>query len=253
MANKMGKDKTIQSVARSLDLLKAISEADSGLGVSEAADLLGIAAPSAHALLNTLVQKGLVEKSGLRYCLGLEAFHLYQRHCLTAGHRHIRAVMLALAAEYPGSTINYTVVRHNTLLVMFRVTPEWPDIVQEHNWLHYDIYFNLSGMLYMALLPKEEAFALRQNYSFAQQGAHLWGDFSAYETELQRLRQQGYASRRYPLENTFRLAVPVQRDRIALAGVLGLSWRLPAGRALPSPEKEEQMLHGIRRTLQGSP
>lgn len=247
---KMRKEKTVQSVARSLDLLKAISESGSGVGVGEAADLLGITSPSAHALLNTLVQKGLVEKSGLRYCLGMEACHLYQRYCQTAGHRQVKEVMLALAAEYSGSTVNYTVVRHSTLLVMFRITPEWPEIIQAHNSLHYDIYFNLSGMLCMALLPKEEAYALRQNYSFAQQGQNLWGDYAGYEAELERLRGQSYASRRYPLENTFRLAVPVQRDRIALAGVLGLSWKLPANRALPTPEKEEQMLHSIRHKLQ---
>jgi DNA-binding IclR family transcriptional regulator len=50
----------VQSVTRAIDILRALAGAGRGLGVTELADRLGVAKPTAHALLRTLEAGGLV-------------------------------------------------------------------------------------------------------------------------------------------------------------------------------------------------
>lgn len=62
----------IQSVARAIDILRALAAAPRGLGVTEVAEHLGVAKPTAFALLKTLEQGGLVDQDHvtLKYRLG---------------------------------------------------------------------------------------------------------------------------------------------------------------------------------------
>ncbi len=62
----------VQSVARAVDILRALAGAPRGLGVTEVADRLGVAKPTAHALLRTLEQGGLVGQDHVtnKYRLG---------------------------------------------------------------------------------------------------------------------------------------------------------------------------------------
>jgi DNA-binding IclR family transcriptional regulator len=59
-------------VARAVDILRALAGAPRGLGVTEVADRLGVAKPTAYALLRTLEQGGLVGQDHVttKYRLG---------------------------------------------------------------------------------------------------------------------------------------------------------------------------------------
>ena len=46
----------VQSVGRAVEILRALAGAARGLGVTEVADRLGVAKPTAYALLKTLEQ-----------------------------------------------------------------------------------------------------------------------------------------------------------------------------------------------------
>jgi DNA-binding IclR family transcriptional regulator len=52
----------VQSVTRAVDLLRALADARRGLGVTEAGARIGVAKPTAHALLRTLEAGGLVNQ-----------------------------------------------------------------------------------------------------------------------------------------------------------------------------------------------
>lgn len=52
----------VQSVSRSIEILRAIAGAGRGLGVTEVADRVGVAKPTAHALLRTLESEQLVSQ-----------------------------------------------------------------------------------------------------------------------------------------------------------------------------------------------
>jgi DNA-binding IclR family transcriptional regulator len=62
----------VQSVARAIEVLRALASAGRGLGVTEVADRLGVAKPTAYALLRTLEQGQLVSQDRItgKYRLG---------------------------------------------------------------------------------------------------------------------------------------------------------------------------------------
>src|ERR1051326_761191 len=63
---------TVQSVARAVDILRALAGGGRGLGVTEVAERIGVAKPTAYALLRTLESGGLVSQDHEtgRYRLG---------------------------------------------------------------------------------------------------------------------------------------------------------------------------------------
>jgi DNA-binding IclR family transcriptional regulator len=62
----------VQSVSRAIEVLRALAGAPRGLGVTEVAERLGVAKPTAYALLKTLEQGGLVGQDHVtnKYRLG---------------------------------------------------------------------------------------------------------------------------------------------------------------------------------------
>jgi DNA-binding IclR family transcriptional regulator len=62
----------VQSVARSIEIMRALAGATRGLGVTEVADRLGVAKPTAHALLRTLEAEQIVSQDRVtgKYKLG---------------------------------------------------------------------------------------------------------------------------------------------------------------------------------------
>lgn len=233
----MKKEKKIQSVLRSLDLLKALSENESGMGVGTAAELLGITAPAAHCLLHTLQSRGFVEKRGTNYQLGGEIVSLHNQYINTARLKKVKGLMLSLAEEYPESTINYTEVKSSQLMTILRITPQWPSLVQTLNSTQYNIYVNLTGMLFAALLPQEDTYKLRQFYSFERLGAPKWKTLKAYEEYIDKIKVDGYVFCNYPEENVFRTAVPIINSHKNLLGVLGLSIHIPHEKSCPNAKE----------------
>lgn len=67
----MADQPTVQSVARSFDVLEALAAADRELTLGEVAAAAGLAAPTAHRLLRTMQARGYVHQSADRlYSLG---------------------------------------------------------------------------------------------------------------------------------------------------------------------------------------
>ena len=246
----MEKEKKVQSVLRSLDLLKALSENESGLGVGAAAELLGVTAPAAHCLLRTLQSRGFVEKRGMSYQLGGEIVELHNRYINTARLKKIKDLMLSLEKEYPDPTLNYTELRSNQLLTLLRLTPQWPSLVQTLNSTQYDIYNNLTGMVCAAFLPAEESYHLRQSYSFERLGAPHWKTPEAYEEQIARIRKDGYVFRNYLQENVYRAAVPVMNNHKYLVGALGVSIRYPRNESCPDEKAGKAIAESILRKVE---
>ena len=75
-----GERGTVQSVERAFELLEILADADGPLPLVEIAESSGLAAPTAHRLLKTLLALGYVRQEGSRaYALGPALMHLGQR------------------------------------------------------------------------------------------------------------------------------------------------------------------------------
>ncbi len=243
----MKTEKKVQSVIRSLDLLKALSESEYGMGVGMAAEILGVTSPAAHCLLRTLQSRGFVEKRGASYYLGGEVISLHNQYTSTVRMKRVKEVMLALTKEYPQATVNYTEVKGNHLMTVFRIIPEWPELIQTINSPGFNIYANLSGMVCAALLAEGDAFSLRQTYPFEQYGAAIWKTPEAYEKNIEKIRKDGFVFRNYTNENTFRAAVPVMNENKSLSGALGISIRYPSGTPCPNAKEGRAIVEHVAK------
>ncbi|MFD0389237.1 helix-turn-helix domain-containing protein [Tistrella bauzanensis] len=61
---------SVQAVTRALDLLRILAETPGGIGLSPAARKAGLAASTAHRLLNTLAARGWASFDALTICGG---------------------------------------------------------------------------------------------------------------------------------------------------------------------------------------
>src|SRR5437763_9502503 len=70
--NKLKGGLMVQSVQRAVRILQHLAAAGPGLGVTDLAERIGIAKPTAHALLRTLEAEGLVihDRQSGKYALG---------------------------------------------------------------------------------------------------------------------------------------------------------------------------------------
>lgn len=76
----MAEPHSVQSVARTLDVLEVLAESDGPLPLAEVARRAGLAAPTAHRLLRTLQSRGYAQQSQTReYRLGSALIGLGQR------------------------------------------------------------------------------------------------------------------------------------------------------------------------------
>lgn len=110
---------TIQKIGPLLDLF-TVERPD--WGVSEAADALGLPRSSAHALMTSLVETGLLTTSGRgRYRLGWRIVELYETMRAGADLRTYAAPVLRLLNEQTGETTNLAVLDRGEVLYLDKV------------------------------------------------------------------------------------------------------------------------------------
>ena len=93
---------SLSSVQNALRVLRALSEVERGLGVTELASRLGIAKSTCHRLLSTLAADGFVQQhDNGRYALGLALWELGSR---VVGRLELREVAHPILEELRNST-----------------------------------------------------------------------------------------------------------------------------------------------------
>jgi DNA-binding IclR family transcriptional regulator len=203
----------IQSVSRAIDILEAVAGAEAGLRLSEIADATGLKANTAHNLAGTLVQRGYVEKvDGPLYRLGPAAARLSERSSrsgfVAAGAEALREAV----QQAPQATWVLSERMGGQIVVVLRMSPDRPGVLQRPQGTTFHPYANASGLALMAFLPEGEVLALREQHPFYEFGAHLWGTIGELNEFLDDVRDRGYAVPPFPDQAGFRAAAPV-RDR----------------------------------------
>src|SRR5438132_2683110 len=108
----------LSSVANSLRLIKAFSEDEYEIGISDLAKRLGLAKSTVHRLASTLLEEGMLEQNAQdgKYRLGLALFEVgslvRRKMDFTAEARpFLRALM-----EKTGETVHLAVLDHGSVL-----------------------------------------------------------------------------------------------------------------------------------------
>jgi DNA-binding IclR family transcriptional regulator len=237
--------KYVQSVIRSLDILHLLSEADEGLGVNDVATALDVANPTAHSLLQTLALRGFAKQHGTRYFLGGEVIQLFENYVTRNPLIGVKEGMQELAKEFPEAIIGFSELQSNEIAIRFRISPDWPGIIQTPIKTRYSLYFNLSAMVMLAFLPKNISHKLRQTQSFDEFGKAYWKNIKQYEKVLEQIKKDVYLKMLGSDNLALRIAAPVWNHKHNLAGVLAISILWDDESHKISAAKQKQLLKSL--------
>ncbi|MFP4029882.1 MAG: IclR family transcriptional regulator [Candidatus Brocadiia bacterium] len=220
----MSAQKIIQSVSRAIDILECIAESESGLRLNEIASVTGLKKNTAHTLVQTLVARGYVEKTGAPlYRLGAAVADMGGRFSEGKLFTQCERVMLQCQETQPRATWVVSRRAGGDIAVILRMSPDRPGVMQRPQGATFHPYSNASGLALMAFLPEEETQSLREHYPFYEFGAHLWDSPANFQEYLQDVQNKGYAVPPFPDQKSFRVAVPLPDDQDNVVAALGAS------------------------------
>jgi len=241
----MTQKKYVQSVIRGLDILRLLSEADEGLGVNDVAAALNVANPTAHSLLQTLTLRGFAKQYGTRYFLGGEVVNLFENYVTRNPIIRVKEGMQKLAKEFPQAIIGFSELQSDEIAVRFRISPDWPGMIQTPIKNRYSLYFNLSAMVLLAFLPKNISHKLRQAESFDEFGKVHWESLRKFDAHLEQIRKDGYLEMLGSDNLALRIAAPIWNHKHNLAGILAISIVWNDESEKPSATEQKQLLKSL--------
>lgn len=105
-------DEAVTSVGKALALLEVFAGSEDALGVSEVARRAGLPKSTAYRLLAVLEEWGLLEREGVRYCLGRRLFEWgnWVRDCWPRSLRDIALPYMADLFERTHETVHLAVL-----------------------------------------------------------------------------------------------------------------------------------------------
>lgn len=219
---------TVQSVERSLAILRHIAEAEDGLGLQPLAAAVGLKPTTVHNLARTLLTAGFLSqtRAPVRYRLGPalgELTALQQRSALL---RAAAESLRRLARELPHATLTFSQLRGTEVCVALRLSPQQPGVLERPAHRTLSPYSSASSVAVLAFGTDDTAAACRRVYPFEEYGRPRWASRLQLDKALAQARQLGYVQ--FTDSELLLLAVPVQPAGGELAGLLGVA--VPLGR-----------------------
>jgi DNA-binding IclR family transcriptional regulator len=185
----------VQSVERTLDILEALVELGSEVGLVEISQAVSLPLATVHRLLGTLIQRGYVKQNrqNRKYALGFRALQMgsdmRQRFSLRLEARPFLQRLMQrcgesanLAVLDDGEIVYIDQAQSSRILRMF---------TQIGNRL--PSHSTGSGKVMLAFSPPEMVDGVLRRYGLAARTPHTIVDMEAFRSELDRIRAQGYS------------------------------------------------------------
>ncbi len=199
----------VQSVARALDVLEALVEADKPLGVGEVAALTRLPQGTAHRLLQSLQQRGYVRRDGSRkYTLGTATVRL-ANGAQRALARSARPYLAELV-ELSGETANLAVREGDDVVYIAQVSSPHTLRMFAEVGRHVPPHSTAVGKVLLAALPRDQALGIVRRAGLAPRTPTTITDLAGFAAELDLVATQGWAADEEEQESGVRcVAVPV--------------------------------------------
>lgn len=231
---------TLGSVGNAARVLKAFTPNEREWGVTDLARRLGIAKSTAHRLLATLTDEGLLEQDPTtgRYRLGLVVFDMAAAAQSVDLHEAVLAPMTELRNR-TGETVQVAVLDGREVVYVERLdSPNTLRLfieVGRRNSAHS----TGCGKALLAFLPPDQLERVLRNWKLTEKTVHTITDLSVLRADLAEARRRGYAvNRRESEAGIISVAAPI-RD-VSGRTVAAISVAGPAERLEPHELKLAQ-------------
>lgn len=150
----------VQSVERALDILSVFSMEHPSLGLSEISRTLGLAKPTAHALINTMKNRGFLDQDPVtkKYCLGIRAFVLGSMFTFTS-EIYQKALRKAHEVEaQTGMIVRMGVWDNDAVITILERTPNFTQITPPRQiGPRLKAYCTALGRVFLSFFPEDVA------------------------------------------------------------------------------------------------
>ena len=235
----IGRTDATSPALRLIGLLEHVSRAEKAQTLTEIIGDIRQPKPTVYRMLQQLEQAGLLvkEPDGKRYAPGPRLSRLAEDVLLNAQVRASRHAILQRLVEETGETCNFTMLAGTEVVYLDRVETAWPLRFHLQPGSRVPIHCSASGKLFLAYMPPAQRNRLLGHLHYKGYTRNTITTRIRLETELARVRAQGYAldNEEY-LDGLVCIAAPVfdprgrQRVRGSVA-VQAPASRFPIGNA----------------------
>jgi len=229
----------VQSVERTLDILEALVEVGSEVGLVDVSQAVALPLATVHRLLGTLIRRGYVKQNrdNRKYSLGFRALQMGNDMRLGFSLRLEARPFLRRLVQRSGESANLAVLDDGEVVYIdqaqssriLRMFTQLGSRVPAHS--------SASGKAMLAYSSPDVAEDVVRRYGLHRQTPHTITDPAEFHRELERIRARGYALDDQEQEEGVRcVAVPVRGgggDVIASLSVSGPASRLGDAQVQP--------------------
>jgi IclR family transcriptional regulator, KDG regulon repressor len=212
----------INSVERCLIIIDLLSRKPKGLRLSEISSELGLNPSTAHHLLNTLLPHDYVtqDPDTKKYALGFRFVEIGSRILDGLDVRKISEPHLQALHKTCNETVHLAVLRHRKIIYIDKIDSHGKLSLATYVGYATDAYAAAGGKILLSDLPDEKIREMYAPDALMMYGKNTITDFSKLFSELQNIRDNGYAvdDEEY-YEGVRCIAAPVRAGGKAIAAV----------------------------------
>jgi DNA-binding IclR family transcriptional regulator len=201
------------AIVRAMRVMETIASSPVPPQLAEICKAVALPKPTVFRILATLEAAGLVgrEPGSKRYHCGRRLSALAGEVLLNSPTRAARRAILEELVEHTGETCNLTIPNGNAVMYLDRVETAWPLRIALGAGSSVPLHASASGKLFLSHMPKRSRERFIRQSPLVRHTQKTLTDPRALADELDRIREQGYATddEEY-LAGICCLAVPVQ-------------------------------------------
>ncbi|AGB38891.1 IclR family transcriptional regulator [Natronococcus occultus] len=213
----------VRTVDRAFEIIEIVQELD-GAGVSEVSERVDIGKSAVHNHLNTLVNKEYLTKRGDEYHIGLSFLGLgaYARN-RTEIYNTARNEVDNLADE-TGELANLLIERNGTGIYLYQAKGENAVELDTYEGKRVGLHCTGLGKAILAFRPRERVEEILDRHGMPQITSHTITDREEFFEELDRIREQKYATdREERLTGLCCVAAPITDDQDTSIGAISVA------------------------------
>jgi len=207
------------AVDKALDILELLGDASQGMSLTGIADALGRSKQELFRVLVCLLERGyLVRDESQSYRLSTKLFEIGSQHASTQFLiAHAMPHMERLARRLRESC-HLNIVVQNHMLVVARAEGNADVMLAVRIGATFELHRRVSGLVGLAMLPEH------RRLEYWKHSGESAGQVKACESQLARIREQGYADQDSPIVQGVKdCATPILGSGGSLLGVLCVS------------------------------
>ncbi len=222
-----GKSSHAPAVSRALDVIDLMAASDRDLSLSEIVKRVGIPRQSLIRILNTLCDRGIVERADQRgfYRAGMKLLYLGNRIQDKITLRSVALFFMQELAEKTHKTIELSSLDRDQLILIEQIEgTEGVRLYSRVGGFYPYLHALAVGKIYLSHMEPQKRHNVLDKIGLPTVTEHTITDMKILEQELLKVKEDGYAFEDQELrKGVRRVAAPIYDFRNDLAGCIGIA------------------------------